>query len=154
MAKNAVSTLPIFMRITKLTRGSLGCGNYFSNGGILTTENGCTMLCANNKTEYCGGQNRLSIYNFNNTLNSTIQTGTPSTGTPSATPASPAIVATIGMYNYYGCQTEATVGRALTSNSTASDSMTLKYCAAWCVGYNFFGTEYGRECKFSYEILP
>jgi hypothetical protein len=124
-----------------------GCGNTFSNGGTIATDGGCTMLCANNKAEYCGGENRVTVYNFNNTLNSTLLSGT------SSTPAPPAIVPSIGSYNYYGCQTEAIVGRALSSNSTATNSMTLEHCATWCVGYTFFGTEYGRECKLSNVLL-
>ena len=124
--------------------------NFFSNGGAIATDIDCSSQFQGNKTEFCGGTSLLSVYNFNNTLNSTLPTTTlPTTtsspGIPSTTPAAPSIV---GSYNYCGCETEATIGRALTSNSTATDSMTLEYCAVWCAGYNIFGTEYGRECNF------
>lgn len=49
-------------------------------------------------------------------------------------------------WTYYGCQTEATNARALSSKSTAYDTMTLESCASDCAGYTYFGTEYGREC--------
>jgi hypothetical protein len=50
-------------------------------------------------------------------------------------------------WTYYGCQTEATNARALSSKSTAYDTMTLESCASNCAGYTYFGTEYGRECE-------
>jgi len=41
-------------------------------------------------------------------------------------------------YAYHGCQTEATNGRALSSKSTAYDTMTLESCASDCAGYIYF----------------
>ncbi|KAH8812457.1 WSC-domain protein, partial [Xylogone sp. PMI_703] len=49
-------------------------------------------------------------------------------------------------YAYQGCYTEATTGRALSQKSYYNDSMTVELCAAACVGYKWFGVEYGREC--------
>lgn len=45
-----------------LTRSSV-CGNTVANGGMPATS-GCNMLCAGNRTEYCGGPNRLNLYEF------------------------------------------------------------------------------------------
>ena len=106
------------------------------------------MLCAGNLSEYCGGPNRLDVYNYENAI-ATITAS--ATASPTATPTGPAIKPTVGPYTYYGCQTEATDARALPSNSTASDAMTLEYCASFCSGstapYAYFGAEYGRECE-------
>ena len=40
------------------------CGNSFSNGGGPAPDGptGCNMVCAGNKTEFCGGPNRLNVY--------------------------------------------------------------------------------------------
>ncbi|TDL23452.1 hypothetical protein BD410DRAFT_838937 [Rickenella mellea] len=38
------------------------CGNSFQNGGVPATDGGCTMTCVGNSTEYCGGPNRLNVY--------------------------------------------------------------------------------------------
>ena len=36
------------------------CGNTLGQGAVKATD-GCTMTCAGNKTEYCGGANRLNV---------------------------------------------------------------------------------------------
>ncbi|KAJ2982466.1 hypothetical protein NUW58_g6433 [Xylaria curta] len=61
------------------------------------------------------------------------------------TPSQPARIAD---YNWYGCRTEATGGRALRAFTYADDTMTLESCMNFCKdkGTTFFGTEYGREC--------
>lgn len=53
----------------------------------------------------------------------------------------------IEAYDYAGCYTEATFGRALAEKTTYDDLMTNQLCAASCVGYTWFGTEYGREVR-------
>ncbi|KAF8853757.1 WSC-domain protein [Acephala macrosclerotiorum] len=118
------------------------CGNTFSNGGAPAPDGlaGCNMLCSGNLSEYCGGPNRLDVYDLNNA----IATITTVTIAPTATAA--AIKPTISPYNYYGCQTEANGVRALSAAFTASDSMTLEMCEGFCAPYTYFGVEYGREC--------
>lgn len=73
-------------------------------------------------------------------------------------PAGPSIEPTVGLYSYYGCQTEGTDARALMDYSTAYDTMTLESCATDCTGYTYFGTEYARECycgdSFSAGSIP
>lgn len=107
------------------------------------------MLCAGNSSEYCGGSNRLDVYNLNNAIATITATSTASAPTATSTLG---IKPTVGAYTYFGCQTEGVDVRALPSNSTATDLMTLEYCASFCSGgvapYEYFGTEYGRECKF------
>ncbi len=53
----------------------------------------------------------------------------------------------IGSYSFMGCYTEGSKVRALTGavfyNYT---SMTLELCAASCVGFSYWGVEYGGEC--------
>jgi hypothetical protein len=64
----------------------------------------------------------------------------------SPTPTGPSIRHTVGPYTFQGCYTEATIGRALSSKTYASDTMTLETCAAFCTEFQWFGVEYRREC--------
>lgn len=109
------------------------------------------MICTGNSSEYCGGPSLLNVYDYNMEYNYTSSSSTSGpvgvapTGSsvPSATPTQPA---TVGAYNWYGCQTEATNERALSSSTFAANSMTLDDCAQFCAGYTYFGAEYSREC--------
>ncbi|CZS88993.1 uncharacterized protein RCO7_04645 [Rhynchosporium graminicola] len=83
----------------------------------------------------------------------TISTSTlvPTLTTSSAVPTAtgPAIRQTVGGYNFQGCWTESTTGRALNEKSYTNDLMTLEKCATFCStapSYSMFGVEYGREC--------
>jgi hypothetical protein len=128
-----------------------GCGNTFAKGGTIapTTPDGlsgCSVRCNGNLSEYCGGSSRLDVYSFNNAIATITASATP-TGTGSQT-QTPSIKQTVGSYNYYGCQTEGNVTRALTGAATTSDTMTLELCESFCLAYTYWGTEYGRECEF------
>ncbi|KAK1545521.1 WSC domain-containing protein [Colletotrichum paranaense] len=200
--------------------GECFCGSTISNGGAPAVD-GCNMLCNGNSSEYCGGPNRLNVYDFQHqykplpTSTSTpaptgASTSSSSTSTSSSTavsssssvisssstavsssssvisssssavsssssvvssssnvvsssstvvsssssssssatptPTGPSQPATVGVWKWYGCQTEATNARALSAKTTASDDMTLEKCAAFCDGNTFFGVEYSREC--------
>jgi hypothetical protein len=53
--------------------GECWCDNTFTNGGTIAPQtsdglSGCSKLCNGNLSEYCGGANRLDVYNFNNTI--------------------------------------------------------------------------------------
>ncbi|TVY28312.1 WSC domain-containing protein [Lachnellula hyalina] len=104
------------------------CGNAIATGAISSNPAQCSMTCPGDATEGCGGPSRLSLFWSGKTI------------------AAPANKISIGKYEYYGCQTEATDARALASTSTASSSMTNEACATFCSGYSYFGTEYGQEC--------
>ncbi|KAG4438082.1 hypothetical protein IFR05_006448 [Cadophora sp. M221] len=74
-------------------------------------------------------------------------TSTKSTAVPTAT--GPTIKSTVGGYNFQGCWTESTTGRALNKKTLANDLMTLEMCATFCStapSNTMFGVEYGREC--------
>jgi len=152
--------------------GECYCGNTLSNGAT-SASSGCNILCNGNQTEYCGGGNKLNIYGSGITLTTSATTSTSSTSSTtkasttatttgtstgtssgtgtntatssSATPTAPYQPATVGTWKWYGCQTEGTGIRALSSTTTASDTMTLETCAAFCKGYTYFGIEYSRE---------
>ncbi|KAI1093594.1 putative glyoxal oxidase [Rostrohypoxylon terebratum] len=161
------------------------CGNSISNGAA-PAEDGCNMSCSGNKSEVCGGSNRLNVYDFNmkytlpksssstsiavvlsSTLSLAVASSTsiittsavssiaavdPTTSTAvtatASTSASPLQPSTVGIYNWYGCQTEATNVRALSLFTYADDGMTLDSCEAFCSdkATTYFGVEYAREC--------
>ncbi|KAG7293052.1 hypothetical protein NEMBOFW57_003098 [Staphylotrichum longicolle] len=130
--------------------GECYCGNTIANGGAPATS-GCDMLCNGNSTEYCGGGNRLNVYNYQGQYNPTAvstssATAAPTGGNPNPTPAGPSQPATVGTYKWYGCRTEATGIRALSATTFASDTMTLEACKAFCSAFTYFGVEYSREC--------
>lgn len=52
----------------------------------------------------------------------------------------------IGGYRLVSCWTEGDGARALGGASFAYDSMTLESCMTNCTGFDYWGTEYGREC--------
>ncbi|KAI9716656.1 MAG: hypothetical protein M1812_005194 [Candelaria pacifica] len=118
------------------------CGNALSAGSVPATDNGCTMTCAGNSSEYCGGGNRLNMYRKNSTAPTT--TGPGASATP--TPKGPAIVQNIGAYTFQGCFSEGINGRALGDKFLGSATMNLDLCATTCAGYTYFGVEYGQEC--------
>ncbi|GKT42002.1 WSC domain-containing protein [Colletotrichum spaethianum] len=167
------------------------------------------MLCNGNSSEYCGGPNRLNVYDFQHkflplptststpapTLASTSSSAAAVSSSAAAVSSSAAAVsssaaavsssaaavsssaaavspsssvvasssvvssssaaptptvlsqpATVGVWKWYGCQTEATNARALNAKTFASDDMTLEKCADFCTGNTYFGVEYSREC--------
>jgi hypothetical protein len=75
-----------------------------------------------------------------------------STGTITSTAAAetPFHRETLGNYTLVGCNTEATAAgaRALSGASYVYDGMTLESCMTNCTGFYYWGTEFGRECKF------
>ncbi|KAI0843136.1 putative glyoxal oxidase [Hypoxylon sp. FL0890] len=165
--------------------GECYCGNTIANGAA-PADDGCDMTCNGNKSEICGGSNRLNVYDFNmkftipissssssfaiisssvsltasisssiiattaTAFSKTIRDADPtdSVSSASSSPTAPSQPSTIGNYNWYGCQTEATNIRALSLYTYANDSMTLDSCQAFCSGKGttYFGVEYAREC--------
>ena len=97
-----------------------------------TTSTACTVACAGNSQEVCGGSWALSV--FDNTLISGSATGT--------------LGAT---YSSLGCFADSTSARTFQGYSTSSSSMTIESCASTCSsqGFAFSGTEYGSECRCS-----
>ncbi|KAL8688550.1 MAG: hypothetical protein Q9218_005568, partial [Villophora microphyllina] len=131
------------------------CGNTINAGSVAQASddvdtNGCSMLCGGDQTEYCGGADRIEMYQLNASL--PVPSGTPTTPT---TPGGPTNVPSIGAYNYLGCYTEGTNGRALTGklNPVGGATLTNELCAAACQGYTYFGTEYSGECYCGNTLL-
>lgn len=77
----------------------------------------------------------------------------PSTPVPSTTSIPPStttstlpiVVPSAGGYTSIGCYNEI-AGRALVDKQIANNSMTVDVCAAFCLGYTFFGVQFSYEC--------
>ena len=105
------------------------CGNYLAESSKVAPLGDCSMPCSGEQYEYCGAGGRLELY----------QNPDITAGPPQQPPA-------VGDFILVGCQTEGTSTRALSASSLAQDDMTNEMCADHCKGYEYFGTEYGREC--------
>ena len=97
-------------------------------------ESLCTYSCAGDVSEPCGGVGSyLSVYYDASRY-------TPGSDTQPA--SGPITVNQTGNYNYIGCYSEGTGGRALSGLAPqipADVGNTIKSCAASCKGYTYFG---------------
>ncbi|KAI2623449.1 heme peroxidase [Xylaria nigripes] len=114
------------------------CGDFIDARSTVTADADCSMVCAGDDTEYCGGSNRLEMYRLISPPTSISMIPTP-TITPINKP-------TVSTYALQGCWAEGTNGvRALGALATAGN-VTLESCANFCQSYHYFGTEFGSEC--------
>lgn len=97
-------------------------------------ETYCTFSCAGDATQVCGGfGGYLSVYYDSSRY-------TPGNNTQPA--GAPITVNHTGDYNYIGCYSEATAGRALSGLAPiipAGIGNTIESCEASCQGYTYFG---------------
>ncbi|KAH8900410.1 Pyrrolo-quinoline quinone [Thozetella sp. PMI_491] len=108
------------------------CGTNLLAAGVAQLDiSKCSRVCIDNSTEYCGGPKALNVYraasykpvsNLQPTVNSTSN------------------------WEVQGCYSDSSTARTLGDKQIMADTVTLDSCAAFCDGYRYFGTEYGREC--------
>lgn len=147
------------------------CGNEFSSGGGVAPDGnaGCTWTCDGDTTEICGGNSRLSMYEYisaagivalpssssSSALVSTV-TSPPSFSRPSSTmastptspPSSPAPVDLPSGWSYSGCWIDGTNGRILANQQPDSTTNTIEACIATCFAMHMSiaGLEYSSQC--------
>ncbi|KAH6603806.1 wsc domain-containing [Trichoderma cornu-damae] len=141
--------------------GECWCDDSFGKGSVPAPMEDCSMTCNDDSTEFCGGPNRLNVYQLEKpVVTASVPTasapltvsGSPPTSpattepTSVATPTGPAVKITVRGYAFQGCWQEPPNDRAIIEQTYADDSMTLESCADFCKGFAYFGTEYGREC--------
>lgn len=124
------------------------CGNALSSGGAKEPDmSGCNMPCAGNVSEYCGGSNRINIYDFNNAYPTS---AIPTIGAPTTSSTAPPSASTSAAldWTYLGCYTDATHTRTLLNVQAANANPTVETCIAACAksGYTLAGVEFGGEC--------
>lgn len=157
------------VRFDIVLRSSLECfcGNTLAAGSAAATDGRCSMVCAGDATEYCGGPNGLSLYKYvapvlfsnttvdnststsmNNSFSTTsassnfsttavLSTVSVTSSTTSPTPTGPSVLKTVGNYTHVDCYNEPSGGRALTGKLVASNDMTPQYCAGNCTSLGY-----------------
>ncbi|KAK4203969.1 WSC domain-containing protein [Triangularia verruculosa] len=108
------------------------CGHSVTGGNTEVDAADCYFPCAGNPDEKCGAGNRVNLYTNDN----------PSVRSPASLPGITSL----------GCFVDNTA-RILPNNIIGADDMTAARCALNCAGYDFFGTQWSREC-FCGSILP
>lgn len=108
--------------------GECFCGA--SVNGPQISETSCNFPCTGNKSEVCGGNDIISIYQD---------------------PTFPTVDNTIiSDYKALGCYSEGTSGRSLAwrQDQVSSSSLTIESCLTACKqgGYDIVGVEFGQEC--------
>lgn len=96
-------------------------------------EKFCTYACAGDATQQCGGNGGyLSVYYDASRYTS---------GTDTKPTGGPVTVNQTGNYNYIGCYSEGSGGRALSGLSPPIPAAgnTIESCQASCKGYTYFG---------------
>ncbi|KAK1462132.1 WSC domain-containing protein [Colletotrichum melonis] len=112
------------------------CDNQLRNAGSSGFD-GCNMLCSGNSSEYCGGPNRINVYQA------------------SAKPKTPSVLPS--GWTDKGCLKDNVLGRALTVNVDVvggTQNMSVGGCISACIasGYPVAGVEYSQECWCDSQI--
>ncbi|KAL8954846.1 MAG: hypothetical protein Q9183_006904 [Haloplaca sp. 2 TL-2023] len=109
------------------------CGNGLQSYSLILEEasardSKCNAPCAGNKTEICGAEKYLSVWNATTTV-------------------PPTMVKQVGFYPLSGCYN--TTSAALNSTTTTASSITVESCVGYCNtrGYAAAGIENGNTCS-------
>ncbi|KAF8860151.1 hypothetical protein BDZ45DRAFT_688777 [Acephala macrosclerotiorum] len=105
--------------------GECYCDNSISNGATLAPDGltGCSMLCNGNFSEFCGGSNRLDVYDFNKTVTLPAwNTTAVSSTTTSVTSTSNSIVVTTSSSSVVSSLSSAASTSSSSSSSTKAAS--------------------------------
>ncbi|KAF4556435.1 WSC domain-containing protein 3 [Elsinoe fawcettii] len=131
-------------------------GNKLPSGLYYTLESdrACTFACTGDASQSCGGgadTGYISIYYDTTKYTITDQTfnaTSPGGGGGGGSVGGPITANSSGPYDYIGCYSEGSNGRALTGAGIAppEDGGSVEYCQSKCSGYQYFGVEYSNEC--------
>ncbi|KAG5977846.1 hypothetical protein E4U55_006494, partial [Claviceps digitariae] len=119
--------------------GECYCGGHLATGGVKVEASDCSMSCAGNDTQPCGGAGRLSLWK---------------TSEVSGPSFNPGVNGWVSM----GCYLEGTTGHALTQalGTVSGAEMTVAKCTTACksadAGNILAGVEYGGECYCGKEL--
>ncbi|SJL08884.1 related to glyoxal oxidase precursor [Armillaria ostoyae] len=123
------------------------CGSSIANGGALTASSDCTMTCAGNSSQFCGGPNRLNAYNYTGTnLPPINNAGGGGGGGP--TTVFPVLSDLPQGWSYNACWVDNAHGRIFETEIGVNTNQTVQSCIASCIAQNFTvaGMEFGQEC--------
>ncbi|KAF8577851.1 copper radical oxidase [Ramaria rubella] len=132
------------------------CDVQIQNSGAPVTDGGCNMPCAGNSSEFCGGPNRLNVYNFTGVITTP---PTPPAGGGGAAPAGPPPPpVTQGLpagWKYSGCYVDDAFGRVLSDELPDNANTTVELCVETCSAANFTvaGIEFAVQCFCGNEMV-
>ncbi|KAJ6521662.1 glyoxal oxidase N-terminus-domain-containing protein [Mycena vulgaris] len=130
------------------------CGMVIGNGGTPEPISDCNMACAGNISEFCGGPNRLTVYNYTGTdLPPPPVGGGGGGGGP--TGGATAIATNLpSPWAYVGCFVDGAAGRVLTTEID-NVNLTMEICVATCDAQNFTiaGGEFSTQCFCGDELI-
>ncbi|KAF7361015.1 hypothetical protein MSAN_01131700 [Mycena sanguinolenta] len=122
------------------------CGSTIANGGEMEPISDCDMPCAGNSSEFCGGPNRLSLYNYTgDDLPPPPVTGG---GGGGAQGGATGIATDLpSPWAYVGCFVDGANGRVL-AVEIDNANLTMESCVATCSSQNFTiaGGEFSVQC--------
>ncbi|KAI8655642.1 hypothetical protein NCS55_01216900 [Fusarium keratoplasticum] len=107
------------------------CGNDFSAGSVPAPIGECAMLCNGNSTEFCGGPNRLNVYQFNAPVSSSSSTSSSTTSSSLAsTSTSSSLSTTSSVSSVFSSSTTSLTTSSLTSTTSSTTASASTSSAA------------------------
>eukprot|EP00903_Cladosiphon_okamuranus_P008193 g7889.t1 len=128
-------------------------GEEFDKNGALDDES-CGTLCEAVPDSTCGGLDAIEIYTFETLATPAPAAMTPGGPSPNPAPDTPTDLTSganpaLGIA-YLGCyqdgKTRGGPPRIFTGDNTISQDNSAVFCSQFCAGYDFFGTQYSRDC--------
>ncbi|KAF8169268.1 copper radical oxidase [Mycena galopus ATCC 62051] len=129
------------------------CGPAIVNGGAPQSVSACNMPCAGNISEFCGGPNALSMYNYTGDDLPPPPVGGGGGG-GGTTGASGIATDLPEPWAYVGCFVDNANGRVLTVEND-NTNLTMELCVASCAAQNFTiaGGEFSTQCFCGNELI-
>jgi len=125
------------------------CGSGFSNGGAPTPAGDCSMVCSGNSSEFCGGPDRLNVYNYTGTnLPTTTNPGGGGGGGGGGSSVLPVLANLPSGWSYNACWVDNANGRVLQTELPDNQALTVENCIASCSaqGFTLAGLEFSVQC--------
>ncbi|GJE95267.1 copper radical oxidase [Phanerochaete sordida] len=132
------------------------CGTSFAEGSGPTPLTDCNMVCAGNSSEFCGGPNRLNVYNFTGTITNPAP---PNGGGGGGGGGSSSVVpVTSGLptnWTYGACYVDNAFGRIFQTELPDNQNLTVESCVASCNSQNFTlaGMEFSVQCFCGNDLI-
>ncbi|KAH7308553.1 WSC domain-containing protein [Stachybotrys elegans] len=102
--------------------GECWCGNAFGVGANSTLISQCGMTCRENNTEYCGGSQRLNVYQLDTSTGTSTTSLSTSTSTTSTSTSTSTTAVTTSTTATLSTTTSSTTTTSATTTSTTSTS--------------------------------
>ncbi|KAJ6552838.1 galactose oxidase [Mycena capillaripes] len=129
------------------------CGKAIVNGGVVEAVSSCNMLCQGNSSEFCGGPNRLTVYNY---TGDDLPPPPVGGGGGGAAGGVNAIATDLpSPWSYVGCFVDNANGRALATQLADNANLTMESCVASCAAENFTiaAGEFSTQCFCGNELI-